>query len=271
MKILRSPVVIALLFCLASYGYSAHDGDIERADSINGSAFYANFWDRFKTTGAIAPSSRFLAREITKDIALEPPQGKVLQVLEIGAGDGVFTAALVEQLDEAGVDYQIHAVDIDPTFLAALKARFDKNKRVVIHAVDITKASNARVFGFSAAFTFDVIISGLPHYADFFSAQAVDAIFTNYKKLLKQGGLLRWFSYVAAATFADLKHLLQGVTDGERLDFEKKCAVINNFKNNNGVTSSEPILLNWPPARVYECRIFHQPCSPRRSPRLQAV
>ncbi len=290
----RSFFGIALLFCMASYGYSANINDTATTES----AFYANFLDRFKTTGAIASSSRFLARAITENIAQEATQQNIsqycknaLHILEVGAGDGVFTAALAEQLENARLNYYIHAVDIDDTFLAALNQRFRDNPRVIIHNVNIIEAHNASAFGYSSQFSFDAIVSGLPLYADFFSARDTHTIFENYKNLIKDGGLLRWFSYIAAPKFADIKHAydhtkdilpaffnvvqdyiaLQSVDKSKEkflkcreefhqmcADFEKKCDVIDAFKQENKVRSSDAIL-NFPLARVHECHIFHTP------------
>ena len=66
--------------------------------------------------GAVAPSSRFLARAMLR--AAEPLRGPVL---ELGAGTGVFTRALIESglpLD------QLTVIERIPAFATALRDRF---------------------------------------------------------------------------------------------------------------------------------------------------
>ncbi len=290
--VLAALITISFCSCLMAYD-----------EPSAGSAFYANFLDRFKTTGAIAPSSPFLANGMVKKLAREAVPGEPLYILEIGAGDGVFTAKIAEYLERKGVDYRLYAVDIDETFLHALVRRFRHNKRVFVCEANIIKASTARDFKLPWGKKFDVIISGLPFYADFFSAEDVHIIFENYKTLLKPGGLLRWFSYIAAPELVDVQYIYQHAKttiplwvdllagylaqhpveerqkklDENRKLFDKKsialrekCAVIDAFKRQNGVESSGPIL-NLPLARVHECRLFGQtglPVEPRRSQRL---
>ncbi len=62
--------------------------------------FFREFRQRFKTTGAIAPSSRFLASAMTGPMkkvlrrADAPPQ----RILEIGPGTGAVTRSIVKLL-----------------------------------------------------------------------------------------------------------------------------------------------------------------------------
>ncbi len=264
----------------------------------HGAAFYANFLDRFKTTGAIAPSSRFLAKSMIRKLKEEVVLGQPLYILEVGAGDGVFTAAIAEYCERKGIDYRLYAVDIDATFLAALKERFADNSKVQIWNADILKTKSPCYFHLPRGKRFDVIISGLPFYADFFSAADVATIFENYKTLASDGALLRWFSYVAAPTLVDVQYAYQRAkstiplvanlfrqyliqqsvdVDQQRLDetkrlfdqksvaLRKKCSVIDAFKVENDVVSSRPIL-NIPLARVHECRLFDPSRVGRRAP-----
>ena len=60
-------------------------------------AFFRQFRQRFETTGAIAPSSRFLARSMTSYLAARDP-AIPLRVLEIGPGTGPVTNSIVQHL-----------------------------------------------------------------------------------------------------------------------------------------------------------------------------
>jgi phospholipid N-methyltransferase len=66
--------------------------------------YYNNYIRKWSTVGAIAPSSRFLARSITGHVAPDDA------VLELGAGSGAFTRALSRTVP----DDQLHVVEIDP-------------------------------------------------------------------------------------------------------------------------------------------------------------
>src|SRR5262245_48326002 len=69
------------------------------------------------TIGAIAPSSRYLAKEMIRDLKLD----SCTAVVEFGAGTGAFTAHILEQLPKSA---QFVAIEKNPKFAAALKARF---------------------------------------------------------------------------------------------------------------------------------------------------
>ena len=58
-------------------------------------AFFKQFRETFTTTGAVAPSSRFLARAMTAPLARR--DGPV-RVLEIGPGTGAVTGKIVRLL-----------------------------------------------------------------------------------------------------------------------------------------------------------------------------
>ncbi len=280
---------MALLFCVASYGYSAHRPDTLVLPDTDDEG---SFLERLEVIGSVIPSSPALAKKITENIKHEKAPHRTLHILELGAGDGVFTAKLVDEFEEmrannANFDYRIDAVDIVKSCLTALRERFANNPRVVIHNVNFISASDARAFGYKKHDKFDVIISGLPHYSDCFSAWDVQRIFENYQSLLKEGGLLRWFSYDVAPRMVTIKHACQQAQKmispkvwfaeelrqqykekfkQQRIDFEIKCAIIGDFKQSH--QASDQIKTNFPWARVYESR---KQVHVRRSPRRLVV
>jgi phosphatidylethanolamine/phosphatidyl-N-methylethanolamine N-methyltransferase len=69
-------------------------------------------FEKWKQKGAVAPSSRFLARAITAHV--EPSD----RVLEIGAGNGVFTERLARDVS----DDRLHVLEIDPEYEQDLRA-----------------------------------------------------------------------------------------------------------------------------------------------------
>lgn len=213
----------------------------------------------FSHVGAIASSSKFLAKKITANIYKDAAINSTLMILEIGPGDGVFTAKIERQLKKSGIeDYMIYALDIDDGFIKILEKRFAQNKRIKIINADIGEIADAEILGLPANTKFDVIISGLPFYADFFNAAQVNRILTRYKTLLKPNGLLRWFSYVgiktALNTCLKIGSCVSKDIQAQVDNLSAKNIVIETFKNAHNVRSKK-VYLNTPPAWVHECRM----------------
>jgi phosphatidylethanolamine/phosphatidyl-N-methylethanolamine N-methyltransferase len=105
---------------------------------------------RPKNVGAIAPSSRALARTMARQIDPVRPG----PVLELGPGTGVITAALLER----GIDPdRLTAIEYDPHFAAALAARFHGVHIVQGDAFDLSRTLYGR-----DREPFAAIVSGLP-------------------------------------------------------------------------------------------------------------
>lgn len=105
---------------------------------------------RPQNVGAIAPSSRGLARAIARQIDPAHPG----PVLELGPGTGVITNALLER----GITPdRLTAVEYDPELAAALTARFHGVHIVQGDAFDLARALATR-----DSEPFAGIVSGLP-------------------------------------------------------------------------------------------------------------
>ena len=87
----------------------------------NQSAFFRQFRQRFETTGAIAPSSRFLARSMTRFLAARSSATSV-RVLEIGPGTGPVTESIVKFLQPHDI---FDLVELNEEFVAILRERFE--------------------------------------------------------------------------------------------------------------------------------------------------
>ena len=151
--------------------------------------FFSQFRKRFETTGAIAPSSRFLAAAMTRFLAARPPQHPV-HILEIGPGTGPVTNRILQLLHP---DDQLHLVELNPDFVSLLHQRFltetlwsKAQHQTTIHQLPLQQ--------FQATTPFDFIISGLP--LNNFPAPLVDELVTTYFQLLNPGGLLSYFEYM---------------------------------------------------------------------------
>ncbi len=80
----------------------------------------------YKTTGAVAPSSRYLARAMLQPLVFEP--GCV--VVELGPGTGVMTRALLEALPPAST---LLAFEISDRFYGYLKGKFPDQRLVLLN------------------------------------------------------------------------------------------------------------------------------------------
>lgn len=164
--------------------------------------FVRQFWTRFRDTGSIAPSSRFLAREITRRLAQRclgdaelknADDAKPLRVLECGAGTGSFTDRIVRLLRTGD---RLDIVELNPTFAAELRGRAtrepawrDTPATLAIYQEPLEQFAE----GDAVSGGYDFIISGLPH-VNFPPAVARDVV-ASYRRLLKPGGTLSYFEY----------------------------------------------------------------------------
>jgi len=105
---------------------------------------------RPKNIGAVAPSSRGLARAIARQI--DPVQPG--PVLELGPGTGVITAAL---LDRGITPERLTVIEYDADFAAAIAARFHGVHVIQGDAFDLNRTLGARHLD-----AFAGIVSGIP-------------------------------------------------------------------------------------------------------------
>src|SRR6266851_5643758 len=77
---------------------------------------------QFRSTGAILPSSRFLARALVSEIA--KPRGPA-RILEVGPGTGSVTRQILRRMLTSD---QLDAVEINANFITRLLARLDHDR-----------------------------------------------------------------------------------------------------------------------------------------------
>jgi phospholipid N-methyltransferase len=149
--------------------------------------FFRQFRERFETTGAILPSSRFLARSMTRPLAAcDGPR----RVLEVGPGTGAVTNRIVRELR---ADDHFDLVEINEKFAALLTDRFETDgqyKRCAgqsrIHVCPLQE--------FQATEKYDAVISGLPF--NNFPADLVETLIDRCLELVKPGGTFSFFEYM---------------------------------------------------------------------------
>jgi len=150
--------------------------------------FLRQFGKQFETTGSILPSSRFLAKAITRFLAQRGDAP--LRVLECGPGTGAFTDQIVRCLRPGD---RFDLVELNEDFVNVLRNRFATESHWQAVA-DLSEIHQLPLQEFSDAAPYDFIISGLPHVN--FPPAVVETITDSYFRLLKPGGTLSYFEYM---------------------------------------------------------------------------
>ncbi|MBS0265947.1 MAG: methyltransferase domain-containing protein [Planctomycetes bacterium] len=202
--------------------------------------FFREFCGRFQTTGSIVPSSRFLAKRITRQLAERGPEP--IRVLECGAGTGAFTGQIIEYLRPQD---RFDLVEMNDSFVRTLERRFATEPRWQ-PAQGISQIHQLPLQEFQPAEPYDYIISGLPHIN--FPVQLVQEILDCYTRLLKPQGKMSYFEYMY------IRPIRKMVTFGqERRRVHDVDAAMKAFLQQHRVTR-DSILLNFPPAWVQHIR-----------------
>ncbi len=141
-----------------------------------------------RTVGSIAPSSPALARAMTRSLRAH---GGTRRVLEVGAGTGPFTKAILGAL-RTGDHFDI--VEINPSFATIISTRLVEPFRaanphcaVMVHAAAIESATLGG--------DYDFVICGLPF--NNFPVELTRAIFARMLGLMREGAELSYFEYAA--------------------------------------------------------------------------
>jgi phospholipid N-methyltransferase len=202
--------------------------------------FFREFRRHFRTTGAILPSSRFLARALVSE--LRPPR-PAARILEVGPGTGSVTRAIARcMLPHDRLD----AVEINSHFVELLRRRVAEEK-VFAACRDRVELIHAGVEDLLGESVYDFIVSGLP--LNNFPVAQVREIFATYNRLLKPGGTLTYYEYV-------LVRQLQTpfVNRRERRRLFRVGRVVSGYIRNYQIRRQR-IFINVPPATVRHLRL----------------
>ena len=175
------------------------------------------------TTGAIAPSSSYLAREMVAGLDLQ----RAHAVLEYGPGTGAFTGFVLERLPPS---CRFLAIEMNPQFHRELSDRFPQ---ATVHngsVADIREICDN--YGIASA---DCVISGLPWaaFSDDAQRRYIDAMMT----VLKPGGQFVTFCYYHSLLIPAARRF---------------AATLPRYFSE--IRRSRIVWANVPPAFVYRCR-----------------
>ena len=201
--------------------------------------FWRQFRQRFETTGAIAPSSQFVARAMTGPMVRRERPGRIL---EVGPGTGAVTKRIVRLLRP---EDRFDLVELNETFAGLLRERFETDPRYRA-AADRSQVHVCPIQEFAATEPYDIIVSGLP--LNNFPAELVRSIFQTYFKLLAPGGTLSYFEYMYVRP---LRKLVVGQDERTRLNEIDRIA--NEYLSEYRIGRSW-VFANFPPAWVQHLR-----------------
>lgn len=180
------------------------------------------FFKDLKQVGAIAPSSKFLAKDLVAQLKKQltnnycPP----LNILEIGAGTGPLTKQIIKHLRPQD---QLDIVEIHKKFYQIIKAKYQQSN-LEIHHTDI--------LNFQPDHRYNFIFSSLPY--ENMPEEISRQIWKKKLNLCSSNAFISYFKYVKFRNF--------------KCDFEEK--VVNKFGQDKKF-----VLLNLPPAKIYTLEI----------------
>lgn len=114
--------------------------------------FLRESFRNLRSTGSVAPSSRFLCRAIVGKI--DPEFSKT--VVELGPGDGVITRYILERLKP---DTRLIIFEINEVFVEKIRATFNDSRLTVIHDSAENMGLHFKNLGIE---TVNYFVSGIP-------------------------------------------------------------------------------------------------------------
>jgi phospholipid N-methyltransferase len=194
----------------------------------------------FHTTGALLPSSRFLARALVTE--LHRRRGAA-RILEVGPGTGSVTSQILRQLLPSD---HLDLVELNSHFIDVLTGRFDKEWNFWRHREQV-RLIHAPLENLPVEEQYDFIISGLP--LNNFAPEQVRTIYQAFGKLLKPGGTLSYFEYVF------IRHLKRPFSNQrERLRLYRVGRIVGEYIRDFQIRKQH-VFVNVPPAMVRHLRL----------------
>lgn len=191
----------------------------------------------FHHVGSVWPSSPLLAKALVKPLQhrRQGGAGRSLKVLEVGAGTGAVTKALLAAL---GSGDSADVVELNPVFCESLEQLASRRKALVpglavrVHAKPIEEADLEGPY--------DFIICGLPF--NNFPPALMRRIFRRMLSLLADGGTLTYFEY------AGVRVARSGMSSMHTRRRLRRIEAVGRLLHRRLSGRRELILGNFPPA-----------------------
>ncbi len=181
------------------------------------------FLKDLKQVGAVAPSSKFLAKDLVTQLKekLADANCKPLNILEVGAGTGSLTKQIAKLLRPQD---SLDIVEIHKKFYQIIGSKYRLNDNIRIHHADI--------LNFHPQKKYDFVFSSLPY--ENMPEEITKQIWEKKLNLCSTKAYISYFKYLK---FGDFKS-----------DFEE--SIVNTYKHNKKI-----VFLNIPPAKIYTLEI----------------
>lgn len=191
--------------------------------------FFIQFIKDLKRTGAIAPSSKFLARDLVEQLqtSLQESDCPPLNILELGPGTGPLTKEITKLLRPQD---RFDMVEVQKKFYEIIRKKFT-GANIHVHFTDILK--------FQPDCTYDYIFSSLPY--ENMPRDINRKIWEKKLSLCAPKAYICYFKYIK---FKDFKY-----------NFEEQ--VVEEYKYDKKF-----VLRNIPPAKLYTLQVDKNPESP---------
>ncbi|WP_280412765.1 thioester reductase domain-containing protein [Nocardia asiatica] len=148
--------------------------------------------------------SNGLLAALVSAIAHRHEDPRPLRIIEVGAGTGGSTHAVLETLAASGIAFDYHYTDVSPSFLAHGRRTFGTHARLRFAVLDIETDPIAQ--GFPAHDADLVICANVLH-----ATRSIDATLSNVRRLLAPGGVL---AFTEATTDLEVLALTFGLLEG---------------------------------------------------------
>ena len=185
-------------------------------------SFFLEFLKSPKSIGAVAPSSKTLARAMLTDIDFD----HIHSIVEYGAGTGSFTKEIVDQLTQSST---FLSYEKNQKLCSYLQLQFPQTEILNEDIIDLPKQLDQKNIE-----SVDCIISGLPFAV--FNEREQNDILNMSASVLNETGTFRTFAY------------LQGTLLPAGIRFKNLLK-----KYFSRVDTTPTVWRNLPPAFVYIC------------------
>lgn len=203
--------------------------------------FVKEFRRYFKTTGAILPSSRFLAAALAR-LLREGDRSSPRRILEVGPGTGAVTRRIAAAL---GPDDQLDLVELNSQFVANLRRSLEEDP--LLRAVaPRTRIIHGAIQDMIPDTEYHAIVSGLP--LSNFTVDEVRTVLKRLIALLRPGGTLSFFEYIG------LRRLKQVVSFGEERSRLEGITQVQEDMLHGHRIGRDWVWANVPPAWVYHAQ-----------------
>lgn len=167
--------------------------------------FWRQFREHFHTTGSVLPSGPYLGRALARYVG---STSGPCRVLEVGPGTGAVTTQIVGRL---GAEDRFDLVELNAEFVRRLNERFAKEE-AFRRVAPRSRVLHQRIEELATDDPYDLIISGLP--LNNFAVADVQQILATLRGLLKPGGTLSFFEYIA---IRKVRSVVSGPTERARM------------------------------------------------------